>query len=255
MTGATNARITAERFDGVVFDMDGVITDTATVHARAWKRTFDLFLADWSVEHSTAQAPFDESDYLKYVDGKHRDDGVESFLASRGIELPRGSATDPPDRQSVWGVANRKNLDFQHTLAEDGVHAFESSVDLVRCLQEEGIGTAVISASRNCQQVLDAAGIGGLFTVRVDGIEAERLALPGKPSPAVFVEAARRLGTTPKRAAVVEDAMAGVAAGRAGGFALVIGVDRTGHGEQLRSAGADVVVHDLAEVRVGAGHP
>lgn len=243
--------ITVEEYDAVVFDMDGVITDTATVHAAAWKRTFDAFLAAWSAEHSITQAPFDESDYLKYVDGKHRDDGVESFLASRTIALPRGLPTDSPDRESIWGLANRKNCDFQHALAEHGVHAFPSSVDFVRRLQRVGIGTAIISASRNCQQVLAIAGISDLFAVRVDGIETEQLLLPGKPSPAVFIEAARRLGALPERTVVVEDAIAGVEAGRAGGFALVIGVDRTGQADDLRAHGADLVVCDLGELCVG----
>jgi len=243
--------ISAKEFDAVVFDMDGVITDTATVHAAAWKRMFDAFLDGWSGEHSIPQAPFDESDYRKYVDGKHRDDGVTSFLEARGIELPRGSPTDPPERNSIWGLANRKNRDFQHALAEQGVQAFPSSVAFVKRLQRAGIGTAIISASRNCGQVLDLAGVGDLFAVRVDGIETERLSLPGKPDPAVFIEAARRLGATPDRAVVVEDAIAGVEAGHAGGFALVIGVDRTGQAEELRVHGADVVVHDLGELCVG----
>ena len=216
--------IALERYDAVVFDMDGVITDTATVHAAAWKRTFDAFLAAWSTEHSITQAPFDESDYLEYVDGKHRDDGVESFLASRAIALPRGLPTDSPDRESIWGLANRKNCDFQHALAEHGVHAFPPSVDFVRRLQRVGIGTAIISASRNCQQVLAIAGIGDLFAVRVDGIETQQLLLPGKPSPAVFIEAARRLGALPERTVVVEDAIAGVEAGRAAPVPRPIGV-------------------------------
>jgi alpha,alpha-trehalase len=211
---------------------------------------FDAFLVRWSREHSIPQAPFDESDYRKYVDGKHRDDGVESFLEARAIALPRGSPTDPPERSSIWGLANRKNRDFQHALAEQGVRAFPSSVEFVKRLQRAGIGTAIISASRNCEQVLDRAGVGDLFAVRVDGLETERLSLPGKPDPAVFVEAARRLGAAPDRAVVVEDAIAGVEAGRAGGFALVIGVDRTGQSDELRAHGANVVVHDLGELCV-----
>jgi alpha,alpha-trehalase len=242
--------VTADRYDAVVFDMDGVITDTATVHAAAWKRTFDAFLATWSANHGEAQAPFDESDYLKYVDGKHRDDGVESFLASRAIHLPRGAASDGPDRETVWGLANRKNCDFQRTLLETGASAFPTSVAFVRRLQAHGIGTAIVSASRNCRQVLEAAGIGDLFTVRVDGIVAEALSLPGKPEPAIFLEAARQLGAGPERAVVVEDAIAGVQAGKAGGFALVIGVDRSGQADALRANGADVVVRDLGVICV-----
>lgn len=242
--------ITTKRYDAVVFDMDGVITDTATLHATAWKHMFDAFLAAWSTAHGTTQPAFDESDYLEYVDGKHRDDGVESFLRSRDIELPRGSATDSPERESVWGLANRKNEDFQRLVDEQGVRAFPSSVDFVKRLQRAGIGTGIISASRNCQRVLEIAGIGDLFAVRVDGIETERLALPGKPSPAVFIEAARRLGAVPERAVVVEDAIAGVEAGRSGEFALVIGVDRHAQADELRAHGADVVVRDLGELCV-----
>ena len=242
--------VTGDLYDAVVFDMDGVITDTATVHAAAWKRTFDAFLAEWSSRYRATQEAFTDDDYLTYVDGKHRDDGVASFLASRGIDLPRGAVTDPPDRDSVWGVANRKNCDFQRTLRERGVQAFPTSVGFVRRLQAHGIGTAIVSASRNCRDVLAAAGIGDLFTVRVDGIVAEELSLRGKPAPDIFVEAARRLGAAPERAVVVEDAIAGVQAGKAGGFALVIGVDRTGHADELHLNGADVVVRDLGEVCV-----
>jgi alpha,alpha-trehalase len=243
--------ISAGLVDAVVFDMDGVITDTARTHSAAWKHTFDAYLEAWATEHGTRQAPFTESDYLTYVDGKHRDDGVQSFLESRGIDLPRGSATDSPERATVWGLANRKNEAFQRVIAEQGVRAFPSSVSFVRRLQRCGIGTAIISASRNCRLLLEAAGIGELFPVRVDGIEAERLGLPGKPAPDVFLEAARRLGATPQRAAVVEDAIAGVEAGRAGGFALVIGVDRLGRAADLRVHGADIVVQDLGELCVG----
>jgi beta-phosphoglucomutase family hydrolase len=242
--------LSATDVDAVVFDMDGVITDTADVHRRAWKEMFDRFLAETATRTGRPQRPFGHDDYLRYVDGKQRDDGVGSFLASRGIELPRGVPDDPPDRETVWGLANRKNAAFQQVLATDGVCAFPSSVALVRSLQAHGIGTAVISASRNCQAVLDAAGIGSLFPVRVDGVETARLGLPGKPSPAVFLEAARRLGAGPHRAVVVEDAQAGVRAGRAGRFGLVVGVDRSGQAEALLAEGADVVVTDLAEVEV-----
>jgi alpha,alpha-trehalase len=242
--------IDARRHAAVVFDMDGVITDTAVVHRAAWKRTLDAFLDDWSSRNGCAQHPFSDDDYYAYVDGKHRDDGVASFLRSRGIDLPRGRGDDGGACETVWGLANRKNVDFQRILERDGVVAFESSVALVRTLQEHGVGTAVISASRNAARVLEAAGILTLFPVRVDGTESARLALPGKPDPAVFVEAARRVGAAPDRAVVVEDAVAGVRAGRAGAFALVIGVDRVGHGPALLANGADVVVHDLAEVAV-----
>lgn len=242
--------ISAAAFDAVVFDMDGVVTDTAGVHRRAWKDMFDRFLADTAARTGQRQQPFASEDYLRYVDGKQRDDGVSSFLASRGIELPRGTADDPPERETVWGLANRKNAAFQRALATVGVRAFPTTVALVDSLQELGIGTAVISASRNCRAVLESAGIGGLFPVRVDGVETARLGLPGKPSPAVFLEAARRLGAEPQRAVVVEDAEAGVRAGHAGHFGLVIGVDRSGHADALRAEGADVVVTDLGQVHV-----
>ena len=236
--------IDAARFDAVVFDMDGVITDTARVHAAAWTKTFDEFLAPRHAE------PFRRDDYLRYVDGVPRDTGVERFLASRGMTLPRGTVDDTPDADTMWGLANRKNRDFLDTLREHGAYAFPTSVTLVRRLHACAVGTAIISASRNCQRILEAAGIDDLFEVRVDGIELERLALPGKPAPAVFLEAARRLGAIAERTVVVEDATAGVEAGRAGGFGLVVGVDRTGNADALRDHGADVVVTDLAEIVV-----
>jgi beta-phosphoglucomutase family hydrolase len=236
--------------DAVVFDMDGVITDTASVHAAAWKATFDEFLAGWAAKHRTVQQPFAQRDYLDYVDGKQRDDGVASFLESRGVYLPRGASSDGPERESVWGVANRKDAAFHRALDESGVMPFPTSVELVRRLRAQGIGTAIVSASRNCQQVLDAAGIGDLFLVRVDGVEVARLGLPGKPAPAIFLEAAHRLGVPAERTVVVEDAIAGVQAGRAGGFALVIGVDRGGQADRLRANGADAVVTDLDDVVV-----
>ena len=248
---AVPTAVSAARYDAVVFDMDGVITDTATVHAAAWKRTFDGYLAGRRAAQMP-EHPFITQDYLRYVDGKHRDDGVASFLASRGITLPRGTPDDPPHRETIWGLANRKNEDFRHVLADKGVRAFPTSVALVADLQRHGIGTAVVSASKNCHEVLEAAGIGQLFAVRVDGIESERLSLPGKPDPAIFLEAARRLGATPDRAVVVEDAQAGVRAGRAGHFALVVGVDRADQATALRANGADVVVGDLAELRATA---
>jgi beta-phosphoglucomutase family hydrolase len=245
------AAIDPQVIDAVVFDMDGVMTDTASVHEQAWKRMFDAFLSDWSARTGVPQRPFDRADYLAYVDGKQRDDGVASLLRSRGIELPRGMRSDPPQLDTVCGLANRKNDDFQRVLSEEGAVAFPASVTLVCHLQRRGVRTAVVSASRNCQQVLDAARIGNLFEVRVDGVDAERLELAGKPAPDMFLEAARRLGARPERAVVVEDAVAGVQAGHDGHFALVIGVARTPSEEPtLREHGADVVVRDLAEVRV-----
>jgi alpha,alpha-trehalase len=239
--------VSASRYDAAVFDMDGVITNTARTHAQAWRRMFDAYLR---ARAGDAFEPFSDDDYGRYVDGRHRDDGVESFLASRDIHLPRGDPPDPPDRETVWGLANRKDRDFQRTLAEEGAEAFPSSIAFVRELQARGVGTAIVSASKNCQRVLEAAGVGDLFPVRVDGLVAEELRLPGKPSPATFLAAVDRLEAAPDRAVVVEDAIAGVEAGRRGAFALVVGVDRVGHAEELQRAGADVVVADLGELRV-----
>jgi alpha,alpha-trehalase len=238
--------LTRQSYDAVVFDMDGVITDTASVHERAWKATFDSFLR----ASDAAARPFDHDDYIQYVDGRPRDGGVAAFLRSRKIDLPYGSSDDGPDVETVWGVANRKNREFMRTLDADGVAAFDSSVRLVKELQEAGFKTAIISASRNAQRVLDAAGLGTLFPVRVDGIELERLGLPGKPDPAMFLEASRRLNAAPDRSVVVEDAVAGVEAARQGRYAFVIGVDRAAHAARLNEHGADVVVNDLSEVRV-----
>jgi beta-phosphoglucomutase family hydrolase len=242
--------IDADRFDAVVFDMDGVVTDTATVHAAAWKEMFDEFLVAEAFRGGGAQPPFSESDYLDYVDGKQRDDGVSSFLSARGIDLPHGAPDDSPELGSVWGLANRKNRAFQRLVARQGVRAFPTSVSVLGALRRAGVRTALVSASRNCAQILAAAGVGELFDVRVDGVDAEELRIPGKPSPALFLEAARRLQATPARTVVVEDAIAGVRAGRAGGFALVVGVDRTGQADALRDNGADVVVDDLGQLRV-----
>lgn len=238
------------RFDAVLFDMDGVVTDTAEVHCAAWAAMFDAYLQQVAERTGHSQAPFSRADYLEHVDGKQRDDGVRDFLASRGLTLPDGAASDGPGRETVWGLANRKNAQFHLVMARDGVRTFPSTVALVRDLRAHGVGTAIISASRNCREVLAAAGVEDLFGARVDGVENERLGLPGKPSPAMFLEAARRLAAPPERCVVVEDAVAGVQAGRAGRFGLVIGVDRGGHAAELRARGADVVVADLDQVVV-----
>ena len=233
----------------MIFDMDGVITDTASVHAEAWKRLFDQYLRERADRTGEPFVPFDaDNDYRRYVDGKGRFDGVRSFLASRGIEMPEGDPNDPPDRESICGLGNRKNEMFLEHVRRHGVHPYASTVALVRELLTRGIRTAAISASRNMTEVLDAAGLGDLFAVTVDGTDLDELGLPGKPDPAMFVEAARRLGVDPPQAAVVEDALAGVEAGARGGFGFVVGVDRTGHADALRATGADVVVSDLAEL-------
>lgn len=240
-----------ERIDAVVFDMDGVITDTATVHAAAWKRLFDEYLRERSRRTGEPVQTFDpDSDYRRFIDGKARYDGVRSFLESRGISLPEGEPSDPPERETVCGLGNRKNDYFLRHLREHGAEPYPSTVALLRQLLARGRRTAVISASQNAAEVLEAAGVADLLEVRVDGSTAEELGLPGKPDPAMFVEASRLLNVEPSRAAVVEDAIAGVQAGRRGGFGLVVGVDRIGHPEWLLSAGADVVVGDLAELDV-----
>ena len=231
-----------------IFDLDGVITNTASVHAAAWTRMFDDVLRSRPEAPGEDLRPFEPDDYRRYVDGKPRYDGVKSFLESRGISIPYGAPDDPPGSETICGLGNRKNEEFQRYLDENGVEVFPDTIAFIDGLHRRGIRTAVISASRNCQPVLRAAGVEDLFETRVDGVVAAELGLPGKPDPAVFLEAARRLGATPDRAAIVEDALAGVEAGRRGRFALVIGVDRTGHGDDLCRAGADVVSTDLAQL-------
>ena len=248
------ATIDTAAIDGIVFDMDGVVTDTASTHAAAWKQLFDAYLGSRARRAGEASVPFDvHEDYLRLVDGKPRYDGVHDFLASRGIELPWGSPSDPPDRDTICGLGNRKNALFLEHVRSEGTRAYPSSVEFVRDAQAAGLRTAIISASENMVDVLAGAGIEDLFPVRVDGRDAASLGLPGKPQPDVFLEAARRMRTDPPRTVVVEDARAGVEAGHRGGFGLVIGVDRGDQGERLLEAGADVVVKDLAEVGLRSG--
>ena len=243
-------------YDAVLFDLDGVLTRTASVHAAAWKRLFDRFLEQRSAETGQPFVPFDTADdYLRYVDGKPRQDGVADFLQSRRIELPRGAPDDGPSVRSVYGLGNLKDRYFQEELREHGVERYETSIDLIRALRMANVKTAVVSSSKNCAAVLAAAGIADLFDVRVDGLDLTRFGLKGKPAPDAFLEAVRRLEREPSRTAVVEDAIAGVQAGRAGGFGLVIGVDRGGRAMELRQAGADVVAADLADVRVANEPP
>jgi alpha,alpha-trehalase len=233
----------------VIFDLDGVITRTARVHAAAWNALFD--------EHRNASngswKPFDtDTDYPRHVDGKPRLDGVRSFLESRGLDLPEGSPDDPPGEATVHGLGNRKNQLFLERLERDGVKVYQGAVDLVRALHERGFQTAVVSSSKNCGPVLEAAGAGDLFDVRVDGLDSEEIGLNGKPAPDIFLEAAKRLKAQPNRTVVLEDALSGVEAGRRGGFGLVIGVDRTDHATDLLEAGAKQVVRDLSEVELAA---
>jgi beta-phosphoglucomutase family hydrolase len=232
--------------EAVIFDLDGVVTDTATVHAAAWKQLFDQYLLRRSQQTGEPFLPFDDkTDYLKYVDGKPRYDGVKSFLASRRIELPYGSPAEPPEAETICGLGNQKNLYFNQRLAETGPEVFASTVALIQNLRRAGIKTAIISASENCAMILKTAGIEGLFDARVDGNDSTRLGLQGKPAPDIFLEAARQLEVPPSKAVVIEDALAGVEAGRRGNFALVIGVDRRGHSEDLKQHGAHYVVPDL----------
>ncbi len=240
-------------YAAVLFDMDGVVTQTAAVHAAAWKQLFDDVLRDPRVTGDAARRPFDEgSDYRRYVDGRQREDGVVAFLASRGIELPDGTPDDGPEAWSVHGLGARKNALFLEAVSRDGVHAYPGTVALLERLRAGGIPVGLVTASRNARAALAAAGLEVDFDVIVDGQTAADANLPGKPDPAMFLEAARRLGVPPGAAAVVEDAVAGVRAGRRGGFGLVVGIDRTGNREQLEMAGADVVLGDASELDLGA---
>lgn len=247
-----------EEMEAFILDMDGVVTNTARVHALAWKQTFDHYLQHRAEERGEPFVPFDErDDYLTYVDGKPRYDGVRDFLASRHISIPFGEPNDGPDKETVCGIGNAKNRLFLQLLEAQRVEPYASSVEFVRRLRSVGVRFALISASRNAKTVLKAAGLDGLFDVIVDGIDAVELGLRGKPAPDIFLEAARRLEVPPERAAVVEDALAGVEAGRAGGFGAVIGVDRTGLGNELKEHGADIVVSELTDLldRMARGRP
>jgi beta-phosphoglucomutase family hydrolase len=232
-----------------LFDLDGVLTPTVEVHDQAWTEMFDEFLAEHAKRTGTPFVPFDPgADYRRYVDGKPRADGVRDFLASRGMTLPEGAPGDPPEAQTVNGLGNRKNVRFLELVRAGGVRPYEGSRRYLEAARAAGFRRSVVSASANCQDVLRSAGIEDLLEVRVDGNVASQLHLRGKPQPDSFLEAARRLGVAPANAAVFEDALAGVAAGRAGGFGWVVGVDRVGHADELLAHGADTVVTDLAEL-------
>jgi beta-phosphoglucomutase family hydrolase len=242
--------------DGItalLFDLDGVLTQTAKVHAQAWKQAFDGFLRERAERLGDAFEPFAlPEDYDEHVDGKRRLDGVRAFLASREIELPPGEPGDPVDAETVNGLGNRKNELVLGLMREGGVETFPGSVRFVEAARDQGLRRAVVSSSANCREILAAAGIEDLFEARVDGLVAEEEGLAGKPAPDTFLAGARRLGAQPEQAAVFEDALAGVEAGRAGGFGLVVGVDRAGRAEALKAHGADVVVGDLAELMEAA---
>jgi len=238
-----------DRVTACLFDLDGVLTRTAVVHDAAWAQVFDDFLRSRASETGTAFVPFDrDEDYNLYVDGRPRADGVRTFLASRGITLPEGSPDDPPSAPTVHGLGNRKNVVLLDVIHREGVQAYDGSVRYLHAARDAGLRRAVVSASANCADVLRAAGIADLLEVRVDGVVAAAQGLRGKPEPDTFLAAARLLGVEPERSAVFEDAVAGVQAGRAGGFGAVIGVDRVDHADELRAGGASIVVKDLSEL-------
>ncbi|HET9104060.1 MAG TPA: beta-phosphoglucomutase family hydrolase [Solirubrobacteraceae bacterium] len=238
-----------DHITALLFDLDGVLTQTAKVHDRAWKQTFDAFLRR---RDGDAFTPFDaEKDYDEYVDGKPRYDGVRDFLHSRGIALPEGSPSDAPDSETVCGIGNGKNELVLELIKRDGVQAYEGSVRFVTAARDAGLRRAVVSSSANCRDVLVAAGIEDLFEARIDGRTADEQHLKGKPHPDTFLAGARALGVEPAHAAVFEDALAGVQAGRDGHFGYVVGVDRVGQADELREHGASVVVTDLAELLAG----
>ncbi|MFF0362004.1 HAD family hydrolase [Streptomyces fungicidicus] len=231
-----------------LFDLDGVVTKTAVVHAAAWRETFDAFLRE---RDGDSFRPFTDADYDEYVDGRPRADGVRTFLASRGIELPDGDPGDPPDARTVHGLGNRKNERLLAKIRTDGVAAYDGTLRYLAAVRARGLRTAIVSSSANCRDVLRSIGAEDLFDVRVDGVVAAERGLPGKPAPDTFLAAAADLGVEPSRAAVFEDALAGMDAGRAGHFGYVVGVDRVGQADALYAHGADRVVPDLAELGGG----
>ncbi|MFH9353572.1 HAD family hydrolase [Kitasatospora sp. NPDC017646] len=232
-----------------LFDLDGVLTQTATVHAAAWKDTFDAFLRAEAARTGGQFVPFDAvTDYDTYVDGRPRLDGTRAFLHSRGIDLPEGTEDDPPNARTVQGISRAKNDTVLRLIREQGVAPYEGSVAYVRRLRELGLPSAVVSSSANCRDVLRSAGLLDAFDLIVDGVVAKQQSLPGKPAPDTYLYAARELGVEPAHAVVFEDALAGVASGRAGGFGAVVGVNRTGQAAELRRDGATVVVDDLSEL-------
>ncbi|MEU6067016.1 beta-phosphoglucomutase family hydrolase [Streptomyces sp. NPDC047082] len=229
-----------------LFDLDGVVTKTAVVHAAAWKEAFDEFLRDYEGEQGR---PFDaDAEYDEYVDGRPRADGVRAFLDSRGIALPEGAPDDPPDARTVHGLGNRKNDLLLEKIRTSGVEAYEGTLRYLETVRAHGLRTAIVSSSANCRDVLRSVGAEHLFDVRIDGVVASERKLPGKPHPDTFLAAARDLGVEPSAAAVFEDALAGMDAGRSGHFGYVVGVDRVGQADALYAHGADVVVEDLAEL-------
>jgi trehalose 6-phosphate phosphatase len=239
------------RLDAIVFDMDGVVTETAMIHARSWKRVFDDFLRTRSEVAGEPFRPFELTDYLQFVDGKPRYDGAASFLASRDIFLPQGNPTDPPGYDSISSIGNLKDHEFQRQVAKDGIRPYASTLEFIRNVRARGLKTALITSSRHGRAVLKLAGITDLFDAIVDGVDADRHRLAGKPDPGIYLAAASLLSVPPGRTAVVEDALAGVEAGRNGHFALVVGVDRGAGEAELLEHGADLVVSDMSEFDFG----
>jgi beta-phosphoglucomutase family hydrolase len=238
----------ANAWDAAVIDLDGVVTQTAQVHAHAWASMFNEYLRARPETTGENHAPFEDQDYREYVDGRPRYDGVRTFLESRGIHLPLGAPSDRPNQETVCGLGNRKNELFHELLAAEGPKVFDDAITQIKRWRARGIKTAMVSSSRNAGMIIDVAGIRELFDVTIDGADAARLGLPGKPAPDTFLEAAKRLGADPARTIFVEDAISGVQAGRAGNFGLVVGVAREGNAEALRENGADRVVQELTEL-------
>jgi beta-phosphoglucomutase family hydrolase len=236
-----------DEITALLFDLDGVLTQTAKVHFKAWKQTFDEYLH----KRGATFKEFTQDDYNEYVDGMPRYDGVRTFLKSRGIELPEGSHDDPPDKETVSGIGNRKNALVLKLIHDDGVEVYDGSVRFVKAARDAGLPRAVVSASANCKDVLEAAGIADLFDARIDGTVADEQHLRGKPHPDTFLAGAKALGVQPAHAAVFEDATAGVQAGHDGHFGYVVGVNRVGHADALREHGATVVVDDLGDLLKG----
>jgi beta-phosphoglucomutase family hydrolase len=242
-------QIKLSELEAFLFDLDGVVTRTASVHASAWKKLFDDFLERRARADGAVFVPFDlVIDYQGYVDGRPREGGVRTFLAARGISLPAGRPDDGPEVQTLNGLGKRKDQYFTQALSEHGVEVYEGTVSFIRDARARGVRTAIVSSSQNCAAVLEAAGLTRLFDVRVDGIDLRRLGLAGKPAPDMFLEAARQLKSSPDRAAVFEDSIVGVQAGRAGRFRLVVGIERVDHTVDLRAHGADIIVADLSEL-------
>lgn len=251
----SDAKIDIRKYNAAIFDMDGVVTRTATIHARAWKEMFDEFLRHYAAQQGTLFSPFDEeADYFTYVDGLPRHAGVRSFLAARGIELPEGQddgeGVEDTSAQvaTVHGLGSRKDARVQQVLARDGVEVFPDWLERIREWRQSGVKTAIVSSSLNCQAMINAAGIAELFDARVDGAVSRELGLKGKPDPDIFIEAARQLEVEPSASVVFEDAISGVQAGAAGGFALVVGVARHGNHADLLEHGADLAVAELTEL-------